>query len=185
MINYIGSWAEQIIICVIVVTILEMILPKGNSQKYIKTIIGVYVLYTIISPVIKFFNGGELKIDYSNYAKYFETSEVSGSVNAVSIEDTYNIQLERQIKKDIEDMGYNVRQLTSKLDLESGSITSVNLSIDKNVKNNKDINISVDKIEVGNVKEENNLSEEEIKKIKQKINEDYGVSYENIIVNSM
>ena len=52
MINGISSWAEQVIIAVIIGTIIEMILPKGNTEKYIKTVIGIYILYTIISPVI-------------------------------------------------------------------------------------------------------------------------------------
>lgn len=52
MINNISSWAEQVIIAVIIATIIEMILPNGNSKKYIKTVIGVYIVYTIISPVI-------------------------------------------------------------------------------------------------------------------------------------
>ncbi len=52
MISNISSWAQQIIIAVVIATILEMILPKGNSRKYIKTVIGIYILYTIISPVI-------------------------------------------------------------------------------------------------------------------------------------
>lgn len=39
MINFISNWAEQVIVAVIIGTILEMILPKGNTQKYIKTII--------------------------------------------------------------------------------------------------------------------------------------------------
>ncbi len=52
MISNISSWAEQIIIAVIISTIIEMIIPKGNSKKYIKTVIGIYILYTIISPVI-------------------------------------------------------------------------------------------------------------------------------------
>lgn len=52
MISNISSWAEQIIIAVIIATILEMVLPNGNSKKYIKTVIGIYILYTIISPVI-------------------------------------------------------------------------------------------------------------------------------------
>ena len=54
MISSISSWAEQIIITVIIATILEMILPKGNSKKYIKTVIGIYILYTIISPIITY-----------------------------------------------------------------------------------------------------------------------------------
>ena len=66
MINSISSWAEQIIIAVIIGVLIEMILPKSNSKKYIKTIIGVYILYTIISPIIKI-AGGEFKIDYSDY----------------------------------------------------------------------------------------------------------------------
>lgn len=71
MIEYISSWAGQIITAVIVVTILEMILPKGNSKKYIKTIIGIYILYIIISPVIKIAGGKEFKIDSKTYEKYF------------------------------------------------------------------------------------------------------------------
>ena len=54
MISSISSCAEQIIIAVIIATILEMILPKGNSKKYIKTVIGIYILYTIISPIITY-----------------------------------------------------------------------------------------------------------------------------------
>ena len=65
MIDYISSWAGQIITSVIIVTILEMILPNGNSKKYIKTIIGVYILYVMISPVLRFVNKGDLKVDYS------------------------------------------------------------------------------------------------------------------------
>lgn len=55
MINSLSSWAEQIIIAVIIATIIEMFVPKGNSKKYIKTVIGIYILYTIISPVISLF----------------------------------------------------------------------------------------------------------------------------------
>ena len=41
MINNISSWAEQVIIAMIIATIIEMILPKGNSKKYIKMVIGI------------------------------------------------------------------------------------------------------------------------------------------------
>ena len=71
MIEFISSWAGQIITAVVLVTILEMILPKGNSKKYIKTIIGIYILYIIISPAIKLVGGKEIKIDSKIYEKYF------------------------------------------------------------------------------------------------------------------
>ena len=53
MINFMSSWAEQIVLAVIVATIIEMILPKSKNKKYIQMVIGVYVLFNIISPIIK------------------------------------------------------------------------------------------------------------------------------------
>ena len=53
MISFISSWAEQIVLAVIVATIIELILPKNKNKKYIQMVIGVYVLFNIISPIIK------------------------------------------------------------------------------------------------------------------------------------
>ena len=36
MVEWISNWAESIIVAVIIATIIEMILPEGNSKKYIK-----------------------------------------------------------------------------------------------------------------------------------------------------
>ena len=189
MIKYISSWAEQVIIAVIVATILEMILPKGNSKKYIKTIIGVYILYTIISPAIKIVNGGELKIDYSKYEKYFNTIEASSGINGVSVEDTYKTEIEKQMKKDIESLGYSVKKISANFDINEGIINSVTLTVDKRSAKEEtesnNINISINKIEIGSKYEENNLSSKEIEEVKQKIKEDYGVDYKNITVNSI
>ena len=35
MIEFISSWAEQIVLAVIVATIIELILPKNKNKKYI------------------------------------------------------------------------------------------------------------------------------------------------------
>lgn len=185
MIKYISSWAEQIIIAVVIVTILEMILPKGNSKKYIKTIIGVYILYTIISPGIKLITGSDIKINYSDYEKYFNTQEISSNIEAISTEDTYKRELERLIKSDIEKMGYIVNKVSTSFNLDEGMIDNVTISVTKGTKEESNINISINKIDIGESNTKNTLAEEEIKKIKQKINENYGVSYENITINSM
>ena len=52
MIEFISSWAEQIVLAVIVATIIELILTKNKNKKYIQMVIGVYVLFNIISPII-------------------------------------------------------------------------------------------------------------------------------------
>ncbi len=183
MINYISSWAEQIIIAVIIVTILEMILPNGNSKKYIKTILGVYILYTIISPAIKLITGSDLKINYSEYEKYFNTKEVSSNIETMSIEDRYKKEIEKQIKLDLEKIGFEATKVSTDFDLNEGIIKKITIYASKK-EEKKETNITINKIQVGDTQKENNLNTNEIEKIKQKLNEDYGVDYKNIIVNS-
>ena len=178
MINGISSWAEQVIIAVIIGTIIEMILPKGNTEKYIKTVIGIYILYTIISPVIGAFTGKDLKLAYSDYEKYFnytdEEKKVRNEVNNVDtniIENTYksnNISLE--------------------FNMQEGNIKNVNLTVDKKEKETENNRIVINNIEVGkseNKIEENNLTRQEIERIKEKLKEDYGIDKEEIRINSI
>ena len=198
MINSISSWAEQVIIAVIIATILEMILPNGNSKKYIKTVIGIYILYTIISPVITLVTGSKLKVDYSKYEEYFTSTEEYKSlenefnnVTANSIESTYRQEVKKQIKNDIENMEFSVDSVELDIDLETGIIKEINLSVDK--ENNEDTNttetnIQINKVEIGNStykNEENTLSRQEIEKIKNFLQENYGINYESIKVNSI
>ena len=73
MIENISVWAEQIIIAVVIATLIEMILPEGNNRKYIKAVIGVYILFTIISPILK--NNGNFNFNNIDYESYFKENE--------------------------------------------------------------------------------------------------------------
>ena len=53
MISWLSKWAQGIIVAVIIATLIELILPNGSSKKYVKVVIGIYILFTIISPVIE------------------------------------------------------------------------------------------------------------------------------------
>ena len=68
MIENLSSWAKGITLAVIVVSILEMLLPNNKTKKYIKMVMGVFILFNIISP---FINANDLKnlneIDASKY----------------------------------------------------------------------------------------------------------------------
>ena len=180
MIKYISSWAEGIIVAVIIASIIEMILPKGNLSKYIKTILGVYILYTIISPAIKFITGNEITLDTSSYEKYFNTSNI---ITDIPVEnDIYISELNKKIKADLEALGYDAYKVDAKLDLDEGVLKSITLSIDKNTKDKK--NIVINKIEIGNSKSENNLQDKEIQEIKQFLSETYSIDAKNITINS-
>lgn len=179
MINNISSWAGSIITAVIIATILEMILPNGNSKKYIKTVIGVYILYTIISPVIKLINKKDIELNYSDY---FNTSEqnLATSYDVYRQEDIYNKEVEKQIKSDVEKIGYFVQEVDAKINLDTGKIEYVILSLNENVKEENSININIEDIEIGENKE--NEVSQGYDDIKQMLNTDYGVDLKNITI---
>ena len=52
MINFLSKWIEGIAIAVIVASIFEMILPDGNIKKYVKIVLGIYIIFSIISPFV-------------------------------------------------------------------------------------------------------------------------------------
>ena len=51
MVNWINSWLRGIVIAVIITTIIEMIIPEGNIKKYIKTVMGVYIIFAKINHI--------------------------------------------------------------------------------------------------------------------------------------
>ena len=50
MIEFLSKWIEGIAIAVIIASIFEMILPNGNIKKNVKVILGIYIVFSIISP---------------------------------------------------------------------------------------------------------------------------------------
>lgn len=97
MINFMSSWSEQIVLAVVVATIIEMILPKNNNKKYIQMVIGVYVLFNIISPIIK--NKDSFSIEKYNIENYVSTSkyEVDQSSMDARIEKIYLDELKNTV----------------------------------------------------------------------------------------
>ena len=122
MIEIINSWAQKIIIAVIICTIIEMILPEGKNKKYIKTVIGIYVVFTIISPIIsKISNSNTL--DLNKYFKTENTITVETSSPVVDtneyIEEVYKEKLKTDIKTKIEAINYSVKKIDLEIETEN------------------------------------------------------------------
>lgn len=156
MINDITKWASGIIIAVIIATIIEMILPEGSSKKYIKVVIGVYILFTIISPVVSKFTGKSIAvsdiIDLNQYISDFKEKEKTQNSlqedSSANIRDIYIGNLKSDIQNKLKIKGYN----TTKIELDVG--------YDDNYTLNK-ISLTVAKIkekENSENKEENSIS---------------------------
>ena len=160
MINFLSSWAEQIVLAVIIATIIELILPNSKNKKYVQMVIGIYVLFNIISPVIK--NKDILTFEEINLKKYASNSyeEVDQTSMDKRLEKIYLEELEQNIKAKFED----------------NEITIIKCTIDAELDTSKEnAGIHLIKIKIKDPK-----NDELINKIKQEILEEYEISEEKL-----
>lgn len=159
MINFLSSWAEQVILAVIIATILELILPNSKNKKYVQMVIGVYVLFNIISPIIK--NKEKLVFSEIDLDKYIATStKVEQSSMDARLEKIYLDELENNIKSKFKNAGIEIIKCTIDAELDTTKKNAGIHSIDVKVKNVDD--------------------EKKISKIKQEIIEEYEISEDKI-----
>lgn len=194
MINAMSTWAKSIILAVIVSTIIQMILPEGNNKKYIKTVIGLYILFTIISPIISKISGGNSTIDVSKYENYFNvesTTTASANVIDKNLDNTYTSSIKADIKKRMKQKGYKVNSLDANIELKNeesyGTINSLKISLEREENNNNSNIQAVNKIEIKisnntNEVKQNNLTSMEKQEIKNYLSETYSIKKENIEV---
>lgn len=159
MINFLSSWAEQVILAVIIATILELILPNSKNKKYVQMVIGVYVLFNIISPIIK--NKEKLVFSEIDLDKYITTStKIEQSSMDARLEKIYLDELENNIKSKFKNAGIEIIKCTIDAELDTTKKNAGIHSIDIKVKNVDD--------------------EQKISKIKQEIIEEYEISEDKI-----
>ena len=196
MIDFFSKWAQGIIVAVILATIIEMILPKGTCKKYVKVVIGMFVLFTIISPIIQVFSNGasfEEIFDLSDYEKIINQSEdeISQKIednNKRSIKDIYISNLKDNIKSAVENKGYEVSNCVVQVkDDENYTIEKIKLTIYKS-KNENDKKIIINEININlenqeNTNDTNNITEENKNELKEYLSKNYSVDIDDIEIN--
>ena len=64
MSNYVLSILGVVLLGIII----DVIIPSGKINKYIKSIFSIFIIAVIISPVVKFLsNKNDFKLDYNDY----------------------------------------------------------------------------------------------------------------------
>ena len=114
MIEIISSWAKSLGVAIILVSILEMILPNNKTKKYIRMVLGIFIIFNIISPFIQ--NKDALDLTSINIEKYCE-NETSNNKNEEKLNQTsmdqrikelYQEELEKDIESKLESNGYKI-----------------------------------------------------------------------------
>ena len=165
--EFLNNWLQGIVVAVVIASIIQMILPNGNNKKYIKVVLGIYVVFQIITPVVnKFFNSNfEISslIDIDSYTKKMETYEVSSQntnidkTNEDSIKQIYVANLEKDIKAKLEDKEYLIKDVEVQVeDNEKYDIKSMKIYLKEVVNSTKE-------------ESENNIHINEVEKIEIKV----------------
>lgn len=178
MIDFFSSWGQGIIVAVIIGTIIEMILPEGSSKKYIKVVIGIYILFTIISPFIQKFSGSKLSAENILNTEKYEKMMAKGrntisqkleDNNSRTIKDIYTENLKTDIKAKLKEKGYEAESIYLRVS-DDGNYTIEKLQIKLLATGNKnngntetkkvEINsVNVEKIEIAGDRKTNSVKE--------------------------
>lgn len=172
MIAFFKNWCEGIIVAVIISIIIEAILPEGNNKKYVKVVIGVYIIFTILNPFL-----GKLdnKIELSNILD-LPTVETA-SMDTSNIQQVYAKGIEESLKKEIqEEFGCNVPSIQITYDETYENIEQISLQI-------QETGVSqIEKVQIGN-QINSQETQKDYPEIKDFIAENYEIEENKILIN--
>ena len=151
MVEWISGWAQGIIVAVIIATIIEMLLPEGSSKKYIKVVVGIYILFTIVSPVITKITNKEFKLsDIIDLDEYIEAASSDNTYNELeksnneNIKEVYIASLKSDIEGKIANKGYNADSIEVEVqDNDEYTINSITISVSKLDEKEENNNIEI------------------------------------------
>ena len=109
-----------------------MILPDGNIKKYVRTVIGTFIVFVIISPIITKVTGKEISLNTYEMPEIEQYQEEIKIDTNSYIESTNIKNIEQDIIGNIEEKGYEVQEISIDIDTTEenyGLIKRINLYI--------------------------------------------------------
>lgn len=200
--KFVTSWAQGVIVAVIIATIIEMLLPNNGNSKYIRVVIGIFILFSVISPVIGKVkdNNDYMKIDtFTNNktAKNTVSTSTASIESKATIKKMYEENLKIDIKSKLTQKGYAINDISLEiLDNDEYTLNKIEFKVTEKINaNNKNQNVTtivenIENIKVSlggsskdNKKEQQSvISESEKRKLKEYLSNVYEVNENNIII---
>lgn len=205
MIAYFSEWAKNLTLAVVIVSLFEMLLPNNKTKKYIKVVMGLYILFNIISPFVKNDFSFELEnVIENNKSKTVSTEIINQTSMDTRLKQICKEELEKDIIKKVEEQGYVVENCKVDVKIEEETnIDKITLRVKKSneeiqkEENQKQNDIQqklvkevqkIKKVQIGENKTENknvdeNLSAQEISNIKNFLIKEYEVNEKCLKIN--
>jgi len=165
----IRAFIEQIIYITIVAIIIELILPKGNTKKYVYVILSLFILLNIVSPIINIIRDTDMQTLFDDVLETISTNTENANVKGIEEFSEYkNTKVTEELERDL------LKEIKNNLS---------NLNVEF-----KDIQIVLDdkygveelKVQIGNLEYLNDKKVEKISEIISIISKEYDIN-ENAI----
>ncbi len=193
MIESISMWAKNITLAVVVVSLFEMLLPNQKMKQYMKVVMGIYILFNILSPLV----GKDIFLDVNEIVENTKSQiATTEPVDQTSMDQRLKKigeeELEKDVTKKVQLLGFSVEEC--QVELVVGEVTKIQnivLHISKNEQNQQEKqekNVEntlveeiqkIKKIKIGqNSQNEqtSDLSPADINQVKKMLMEEYEVS---------
>lgn len=53
-----GSWLKEVVVVLMLATLVDLLLPGQTMRPYVRTVLGLVVLFTLVSPLFRLFSSG-------------------------------------------------------------------------------------------------------------------------------
>lgn len=191
VVEFLSKWSGQLIIALVISSILEMIVPNGKSKKYVKMLIGIYIVFCMISPFTQInesFSIDNIDETIEEYVKQ-NTEEIDQTSMEARLERLYIEEVENSIIEDLEQIGYKVMKCKVEVKLNSkvnkSAIQSINIKVKKYIRQQEvsdieqieNVNISINS---SKKEDTTNIESEDINKIKRFILDKYDIEENKI-----
>ncbi|MGF9963104.1 stage III sporulation protein AF [Bacillus rhizoplanae] len=182
--QFVVEWIRNIIVFLLLATMLHMLLPNSNLQKYVKFVVGLLLVVLILTPLFKLLQT-DIKDVIANVSqdKYVanglienkidtKKKEIQASQRAYILEQMA-VQMKKQVGKELEEkygmavMSLQIKVPEEKKEVKSQQdIQSVVVTLQKNERNREGAIETIQKVEI-NSKEPRKTSEQNTAEMKQ------------------
>lgn len=164
------SYVQQIIYIGIIAIIIEIIMPKGNTKKYIYVVLSLFVLLNVVSPIVNVVKDIDVQNTLDNVLETISGNVSTDTSNIEEFSEYTNAKVKEKLEEKLK------TELAAKLleiDIKVKDVKIIT-DIDSNF---KEIEILVENLEY---LEENKLSK--IADTIKLVSESYGVDENNIVI---
>ncbi|HDX9580486.1 TPA: stage III sporulation protein AF [Bacillus pseudomycoides] len=182
--QFVVEWIRNIIVFLLLATMLHMLLPNSNLQKYVKFVVSLLLVVLILTPLFKLFQTDiQGVIANASQNKYMANGSIENKISEKKKEiqasqrayilEQMAVQMKKQVGKELEEQygmavkSLQIKVLEDKKEVKSQQdIQSVVVSLQANERSRTGAIETIQKVEI-NSKEPQKTSEQNTAEMKQ------------------